>query len=331
MAKNNRHEANSRIAKDTLRRFPNVPLNTLARYLSVQYPIVFADIERARDSLRWWAGQKGKRGRKSATDKSLFREPGSRSFPTSIAPARTPYKLTPGLWLILADIHIPFHSQLAIEAVFEYAHTQKVDGLLLNGDVQDCHALSPWVVDKRDFLMELELVIDFLDLLRQEFPKKPIVWKPGNHEDRLNIYYARFAPQLVGLPTSDMETVLALDHRNITYLDRKQKVMAGKLPIIHGHELRGGNAQLVSPARWLFLKAKNIAMCSHFHRTSDQREKTIQRKDIVTWTTGCTCSLEPDYNPEANNWNWGFALVNLNKDETFEVENKQILDNGKIV
>ena len=44
-------------------------------------------------------------------------------------------------------------------------------------------------------------------------------------------------------------------------------VMAGKLPILHGHEINHID-RAVNPARGLFLKAKSWAACSHCHSTS---------------------------------------------------------------
>ena len=322
------------IVKDTLRRFPNVPKKTLANYLINQYPQVFVnekgetDIELARSLIRYYTRSKGAQSRNKDNTEFINY---SIKMPPTIAVNRIPYKMKPGLWLVVADLHIPFHSIKALEIMLEYAQTQKVDGVFINGDLQDCEAIGTWPpTSKRDFNQEVELTIDFLDFFRKEFEGKKIIWKPGNHEDRLKNYYRNKAPQLADLPYAEMETILGLEDRNIEYLDRKQKVMFGKLPVLHGHEIRGGNVGLVSPARWLFLKAKSNAMAAHFHRTSNHVERTLKKETIVTWTTGCLCHLEPDFNPEANNWNWGFALVNI-ENGTFEVENREILENGQII
>jgi len=324
------------LVRATLRRFPHVPKKTLAKYLITQYPTLFVnkdgqtDVENARDSIRYYTKAKGMPHAKSLSDENYC--PHEAKFPPSIMPKRTPYIMKPGLWLVMADAHVPFHDVKALECVIEYGQTQKVNGLFLNGDIQDCEAVGFWpVIGKRDFNLEVELTIDFLDFLRNEFKGKPIIWKPGNHEDRLKRYYTNNAPQLANLPEAEMEMILSLESRNIEFLGYKQKVLFGKLPVLHGHELRGGNANLVNPARWLFLKAKTIAMCSHFHRVSKHEERTLNKKDIVTWTTGCLCSLEPDYNPEANNWTHGFSLINLESNGEFEVENRRILENGKII
>lgn len=320
--------AQGRITIDAIRRFRSVSKKSLANYLVQVHPDLFLnsdnepDIEVARQSIRHYTGARGK---------NSYKTPLVMKIPPTKAIKKTPYILPEGLWLVVSDLHVPLHSQFAIERVLEIAQIEKVNGLFINGDLQDCEALSPFVVigGRRDFIREVEIAIDFLDFLLEEFKGKQIIWKPGNHEDRLEITYARHAPTLAELPTSNMETILSLEKRGIIYLDRKQKVMAHKLPVFHGHELRGGSANLVNPARWLFLKAKHSAMCGHFHRTSEHQEQDIESKDIITWSTGCLCDLNPDYSPFANNWNWGFALINIEKDG-YEVRNHRILKDGQI-
>ena len=105
--------------------------------------------------------------------------------------------------------------------------------------------------------------------------------------------------------------------------------MAGKLPVLHGHEIR--NIQrTVNPARGLFLRAKSWAACSHCHTTSEHTTRDINGQVITTWSFGCLCDLQPEYNPFGNDWNWGFALVNVNDDGGFEVENKRIMPSGRV-
>ena len=267
----------------------------------------------------------GETARKRATHIYKLEQPKTKS----VSP--TPFILPVGKWLIMSDLQIPFHSEFAIEKTLNWAKKDKITGIFLNGDVQDCEALSKFITPhRRDFLKEVEITIDFIDFLKQEFPDIPIIWKPGNHEERLEAYYSRNAPYLLEIPSATLESVLSLEVRNIQYLFRRQKVMAHKLPIFHGHEVRGGgNPNLVSPARWLFLKAKHSAMCGHFHKTSEHPEMNIEGKLMITWTTGCLCSLNPDWNPYANNWNWGFATINIEKDG-YEVRNFRIFDDGQI-
>jgi len=213
---------------------------------------------------------------------------------------------------------------MPLEAAVQAGHAEAVTGIFINGDLQDCASVSYWPSARRDFNGEIEATIDTLDWLRGEFPTQKFVYKPGNHEYRLPRYYISHAPDLVGTPLAAMETVLGFEERGIEFLDYFQVVMAGKLPIIHGHEIKH-ISKAVNPARGLYLKAKTFAACSHCHSTSMHTPKNILGELLTTWSFGCLCHLEPDYNPLGNDWNWGFGIVNVEKDGNFEVVNRRIL------
>lgn len=321
-----------REAIKALKRWGHLPLKSIARYLVMHYgPLYNNDIEKARRTLRYYAGSDGATALAQVKRAGKLVKRGKVTVPQSRAIVRTPFRLKKGLWLELADLHIPFHDTRAVEAAVAFGQKHKVDGVFLNGDVADCQALSHWhSVDRRDFAKEVEQLLDILNWLRSEFPKQEIVWKPGNHEDRLDQYFRSFAPMLADLPTSDMETILGLEQMGINYLGRKQLVMAGCLPIIHGHEVRGGST-IVNPARWLFLKWNDNAACAHFHRSSQHDETRGGGELVTTWSFGCLCDLRPDYNPFSNRWTHGLALVNVEDRKMFEVNSRRILRNGKVV
>lgn len=317
------------IIKDALRRFKYLPTRTIARYLLEDYGAYFDnDLEKIRYSLRYYKGATGEEDRKR---NGIEEKPPICAIPETWVRTRAPFHLPSGLWLVINDIHVPFHIIKAIEAAFAYANQQKITGILFNGDLQDCAAISFWPASrKRDFDKEIELVIDFLDFVEQEFPGVQIVYKPGNHEYRLPRLFQTKVPELMGLPLAAMDTVLGLEARGIEFLDYHQIVYAGKLPILHGHEVRTISTA-VNPARGLFMKTKMWAMCGHHHRTSEHTDTNLEGTLLTTWSVGCLCDLSPDYMAYGSNWNHGFALVNVEEDGDFEVENKRILPNGKVV
>jgi hypothetical protein len=319
------------IVRDALERFPELPLRTVARYIMYNYGETFdGDIEKIRSAIRYRTGKNGSLSRKGVGAGVVTRT--SPSMPQTWRETRTNYKLKPGLWLVLGDIHIPFHEPRAIESAIKYGQAQGVTGILFNGDLQDCAAVSFWPSKrKRDFDKEVEVLIDFLDFIEHEFPVAQKVWLPGNHEYRLPRYYQQKAPELIGLPLLSIDSVLGLEFRGIEMLDYKQIVMAGKLPIVHGDQFPF-ISRSVNPARGLFMRTKSWALCSHCHTTSEHTEKNIHGKILTTWSTGCLCDLSPDYFPYGNNWNFGFAVVNVEKNGDFEVESKRILPtSGKVV
>jgi Mlc titration factor MtfA (ptsG expression regulator) len=137
------------------------------------------------------------------------------------------------------------------------------------------------------------------------------------------------APELLGVDDFKLEQLLRFREFGVTLVKDKQIAMAGKLPILHGHEWYGGFAPPVNPARGLFLKAKESALVGHHHRTSEHTEKTLSGEVLTTWSTGCLCGLEPEYAPY-NNYNHGFAHVKVASDGNYELKNIRII-NYKIV
>jgi hypothetical protein len=317
------------IVIEAIQRFPQLPSRTIARYILFNHGDLFDNnLEKIRCSVRSRLGTHGDKNRQNVTN--IIPRLAPVVMPQTWRKPREPFILNPGLWLCLFDVHIPFHEPKALEAALAYGKKHKVTGIILGGDAQDCAAISFWQSSrKRDFDKEVELFIDFLDLLDQEFPKAEKVYKPGNHEYRLPRYYQIKAPELIGLPLAAMDTILGLEHRGIEFLDYKQIIMAGKLPILHGDELPM-IARSVNPARGLFLRTKSWSMCGHCHTTSQHNAKNIQGVQLTTWSVGCLCDLQPDYNVYGNDWNWGFAIVNVEKDGSFEVDNRRILPSGKV-
>jgi len=318
------------IVRAAVRRFRHLPVRTIARHLINTHGDMFGgDLEKARSAVRTVMGRNGEVIRNSTHPDDFQLGERDIKMPVTWIKRKPAYTLPAGLWGILADVHIPFHEPQPLAAAIEYFEAQQVTGLLLNGDMFDCSAVGFWPNAHRDFNAELESFIDFLDILRYRFADKPIVYKPGNHEYRLPRYFVSQAPDLAESPLAAMETVCGFEERNITFLDYFQKVYAGKLPIIHGHEMRTID-RAVNPARGLFLKAKTFAACSHCHSTSEHTARDLNGEIITTWSTGCLCDLEPDYNPYGNNWNWGFALVNVDKSGGFEFENRRVMPSGKV-
>jgi len=317
------------IIKDVCRKYPQFPSRSLARYVLDLYGGLWNnDIEIIRSRIRYYRGTNGESQRKLVkeiipTEKSVI--------PKDWNIHSKPYKLKSGKYLVLSDIHVPFHDIKALESAVSYGQKEKVTGLLLNGDAWDCQGVSFWPSVKRpDFMGELTVFIGVLDFLCQELPKTIKVYKPGNHEYRLIRYFANRIPELIGSPLATMETLVDFEGRGIDFIDYFQVIMAGKLPVFHGHEFRSISTA-VNPARGLFLKAKSYAACSHYHRTSEHTDTNVNDEYLTCWSFGCVCNLHPEYQPQGGNWNHGLAIIEIDDKGNFEVSNKRILSSGKVV
>jgi predicted phosphodiesterase len=260
--------------------------------------------------------------------------PGKPTLPPAVNRSYKSHQIaTPGWWLVISDIHIPYHDKTTVELAIDYAKRQQVRGVLLNGDILDSHEISHFDKDPSAprYIEEIESGKQFLGYLRSKLPKATVIWKDGNHEDRLQTYLMRRAPALFGLPGVSLKDFLEMEKHGIEWIGDKRVIRLGALNVIHGHEYTGPRVSApVNAARGIFLRAKSVALCGHWHHTSEHHEPTINGKPQGAWSTGCACQLTPAYAP-LNRWNHGFAMIELSRTgKEFSVRNLRVLD-GQVV
>jgi len=227
-------------------------------------------------------------------------------------------------WLLMSDLHAPYHNIRAIEETLNYGISKNIDAILLNGDVLDFYMLSKFEHDprKRDLSQELQTLEQLIDVLRGI---APVFYKLGNHEERFESFMMRNAPVLLQTREFQLANLLQCYAKGVEIIGDQKIIYIGKLPVLHGHEVRLANVS-VNPARSLFLKTKRTAICGHLHRTSQHNETTLEGKLISTWSVGHLGEEHPKY-ARINNWNHGCARIEVDGDGNFEVINLRIQNN----
>lgn len=350
------------IAIEYCQKHPDIPDLTLARMAHAKNKKV-GSVDQFRGAIRWHRGRKrnvskakeaaGKRGRTASVVPSTavvskeafrYRAPKSHSTPHEDFIIHGAQRI-----LRLSDIHYPFHDERALEAAINYGIKKDPTILLLDGDIIDCMDCSDHERDPRLRTLELEMkmVGEEIMVFKSVFPKARIIWKEGNHSARLQRYLARRAPELFGLPMMDVPGFITMVSggstvdesgtrswipnpevmRGVEWVTDKRTIRCGHIAFLHGHEFSGGGG--INPARWLFLRTGESAVCGHFHRISEHSETTLSRKQVGCWSTGCLSELTPKYMPN-NKWQHGFAYVEVRQDGTFHVDNIRIID-GNII
>jgi len=327
------------LVKEYLDKFPETPSLTLARTIYNENKEVFPSVEAIRTTIRTFRGAGGdkKRSIVQKHDRKYLREFSKDLFnpfklPESDEKEFVPFQIPKqhNKILLLSDTHVPYHSISAVTAALQYGLEHNVNTIFLNGDMIDFHALSMFVKDprKRHFQEELKIMHEFLDVLQNTFPDAKFYYKQGNHEERLETYLKVKAPELYGHTNFELDVLLEFGRRNIEYINDKRTVKAGKLNVLHGHEIKGGIIQPVNPARGMFLRTNSSAIAGHFHKTSQHTESDLEKKLTSCWSTGCLCELAADYMPNGRA-NHGAAIVSVEDDGDFNVENFIIYE-GKI-
>jgi hypothetical protein len=300
-------------------------------------------VELARTTLRTIRGNKGAQNRKNASDKSLYRPNQQAGFvpetppplmPESLAEPWLPFELGNGIRVaLLSDIHVPYHSKIALESAVKHLKRLQPDVLFLNGDYMDFYSISRHQKDpsKRDFSQEMKLGREGLGWLRHEFGSDcRFVYKLGNHEERWQHYLWNSAPEISDDPRMSIAEWMDAKNYGIEIVGDQRPVMAGDLPILHGHELgKGGVAAPVNPARGLWLRTSGTMLISHGHRTSHHVEPDWRHKQTSCWSVACLCELNPEY-ARINKWNWGAADIDVNDVGGFEFDNFRLGPDGDV-
>jgi predicted phosphodiesterase len=341
-------------ARKLIERFPNLSKKKLGELLYKDNPLLFKDAEDGRRMVRSVTGTGGKGDRSKLTDKYQGVLPQGEKNDFS------PFVLKGKRIGIISDVHIPYHDLEALNIALNEFKKVKIDTLVLNGDIIDCYQLSRWEKDpnKRNHAYEMELLTIFLDDLIKMFPKVELVYKLGNHDERYEKFIYAKSPEFIGMHVMSWKHLLNLRFENcvrcegtgilkgidcpncengkvannvsrgVHLVKGKRVIKAGKLNIMHAHEFNGSSAS-VNPARGFFLKSKTNVIGGHLHRTSEHIEKDLNEHISGAWSTGCLCDMHPEYAP-LNNWNLGYAYVDIDQETgNFDVHNQKII-NGKI-
>jgi predicted phosphodiesterase len=313
-----------------------MPTMKLARLLYNENNLLFTNVEDARTTLRYIEGKTGSKNRAYVKSSEFFIE-GERpknpyNLPSSDETIYEPFYIRGHKKVgILSDIHVPYHNIEALTVAIDYLKSEKIDGLLLNGDTIDCFRLSRFTKDpkKRNFKLELDTFKALIEVLERELKCK-IYFKIGNHEERYEHFLQEKAGELIGIEEFEFENIIKARARGIEVIGEKRIMKMNGLNGIHGHEYIGGISAPVNIARGLYLKGKRSAFQGHNHSTSEHTEPDMDGKITTTWSIGCLCELHPMYMP-LNKWNHGCAMVELDSNgDDFQMFNKRIYK-GKIM
>jgi predicted phosphodiesterase len=314
----------------------NMPTLTLAKLIYSEKPDYFKNVEHVRDHIRYVRGLSGDKKRSEVKNKELLKPKEYKYNPFEDFPDGDDDLIEPIILpkvnnkiLVLSDIHIPFHDTPAIKAAVKRGIDQKVNTVILNGDILDIFSLSTHEKRPNKALMQREIAEGklFLEHLRKSFPTAKIYYTLGNHEHRLQRWLFAKAPEWLGTEIFEIRTLLEFGKYKIQEVPNQGIIMAGKLAIYHGDLHKGGGG--VQPARWVYLKARSSALIGHFHRTSNYIDKDLHGVVSGAWSAGCLCKLNPEY-LRSNQWNHGAVIVSVENDGTFNVDNF-IIDNGKVL
>lgn len=313
----------------------DMPTLKLARIIYKDHNLLFQDVEAARSILRGIEGKKGTKNKNQnkITHPAPHRVRNPYNIPESSATIRDHYVLPKSCndILLISDLHIPYHDVEAVNIAIDYGVKNRVNTVMINGDLMDFHNASRFEKDprKRSIKFEFDTTKAFLIALRDAFPDAEIYWLKGNHCIRYEHFLMTKVHEIFDDEYFHLEQRLRLNEQRIHLIDDKTLVKAGQLSITHGHHVMRGFFSPVNSARGAWMKAKQSVIIGHVHKVSNHVEVNLDGQTFGCWSTGSLCELRPDYSPLVSNYQHGFAHVIVDNDGTFAVKNMQII-NGRI-
>lgn len=314
-----------------LEKYPDYPNKTLAKKILQENPTL-SSIENIRNNIRYYKGVCGKGNLYHTVQKSTIAEGLHKLKIISQNEEQENIILGQGRYLILSDIHIPYHDEESLTTALEWGLNNNIDTIILNGDIMDCYPVSSFIKDigKASLKEEIEMTTAFIGYVRELFPDVDIYYKLGNHEERINTYLLRNAKEFKDVDNLKFENLLRFKEFGVTLVGR-ELIKLGGLNVLHGHEMGESVFSPVNPARGMFLKAKSSVIFGHNHQVSQHSENNINGDATGVWSMGCLCTLSPEYRPYAyTKWSHGFACVDVKEDNSYYVQNFKII-NGQIL
>lgn len=228
--------------------------------------------------------------------------------------------------LVMADLHIPDHCEQTIEHALRYGLKKNVDCIVLGGDILDWYSMSAFekLASGHDLQDELDCGAAFLRSLRKVFPEQKLIWMDGNHEYRVERHKMKNVA-IANLDAMRVKELMFLKDFNVEHYDGFATLQIGKLNVMHGHKLAGAGKMV---ARNKLMNAMDNVLFFHHHTVQDFFVKTLKGDTIGAFAVGCCCHLRPDYSIH-NNWMNGFAIIKVDMDGNFTVDNKKII-NGEV-
>ena len=224
---------------------------------------------------------------------------------------------------VISDLHVPIHDSEACNLAVSYLKAQEIDTLVINGDFVDMYSLTRHGKDSRKYGLQYELATARRELLalRQYFGDGvQMYYVEGNHENWWKRYMRNVARELDEY--HGLDEALLLRGLGIHWVDHGMGLRAGKLRIIHGHEISGSGVYV---AKRKLNKAKTNILFGHHHTSQEWTETNLDGHEIGSWAIGCLCQRTPEWN-RFSGYTLGFAYVEFSDGGDFEVHNKRIID-----
>jgi len=224
--------------------------------------------------------------------------------------------------VIFNDPQIPYHDKQVLELVVTFTERLKPHGIVLNGDVLDCHELSEFAKDpqsKGDIKRDITTVSSLLKRLAKVTKER--WWLCGNHEDRLRRYIWKHAPALGMVDALSFPALFRVGDYGFKWKEKDRILRLGKLIVVHGDVALRHSGH--SGKRNFEIFGASV-LTGHTHRLGIYY-KTNQRGVHAAYENGCLCRTTGVTWAPFPDWQQGFSVVHVDDSGAFHVQQIPIL------
>lgn len=269
------------------------------------------------EAARMWVRRAfGLAGDSSYIDTGHLRRPARQLVlsppPADQLPSTDPVQLPPYEHAyILADLHVPYHHADLVDHVIAQIGRDRPDAVILLGDVIDCAAISrhSHYGHETSIGAEAERVEHLLESIRTAAPAADIIWKHGNHEDRVRRYWSD-----AGMAAEGMEWLA----QRIDIADLRVRVVpawvvmemivdSDKIVMAHGHEQSTSGRHPAERAWQHWGKLTRYVMIGHNHYVDRYIPPGIGPR-CAAYALGCLAQRQPYRAGNTSRWMCGYAV-----------------------
>lgn len=237
---------------------------------------------------------------------------------------------------VIPDVHTPYHHRGAWTTLLDYIRRGRPGGVVCLGDFSSFDSVSSHAHDPKktlslqDEVAGSNVALDELDLAcRRGGVARGNKWlTTGNHEERLDRYALKLAPEL--RPFIDWRDMLHLDRRGWKVTPYKETLYIGELGYTHDVGRAGVNA-----ARQSLLDIGTNIVFGHTHRVQVVYQGNVRGSRHVGATLGWLGDPEAiDYRHRdmvRRDWQHAFGVIHYRADGSFWLQAIPIVNNTAVV
>lgn len=190
--------------------------------------------------------------------------------------------------LVLGDIHFPLANERLLEKLFNliekklYPESLDEHGnsnliIVQNGDLCDFPSFSKYLQDPRQHVnvnVSLNKARNFWATLRRVAPNAELLFKAGNHDDRLYKYILEKAPMLIELEELTLENLYFMNKYGVkSFGSSKRLILEGNLKITHGDRSSSAGASYTLNSELKNAEPEFSLVTAHIHDFAYVRQR----------------------------------------------------------